>query len=407
MKHHRLERATTAGHQQVPISGMTRTCTLATAGMPRAKRRPRSQHDEGDYNQTLSRWNTTGYWNGQTHNILSISDSTSAAIDFVLFKAWNSPFTPIWTTTQEMCNWINSIRPIDNNSDYETWLGFLANSYNGQTWDSPGWEATKNSYRTNTATVYSAMGGDSYWYGTPPPPQSNNASVSIGAFGFRMPGQIKRVSVNASNTGTTTWSGGGSSSMYRLASQSGSSVVFSAFPQCGGYYNSNADARIYTCSSVAPGTTYTYQLDARAPTSGTSSTLTVRMIQDAVGLFGNTTSSTVGIGTAYCGTAVTQCILNARPDILPFYQNNGWPTSCSNRDSIVNNWCGIDPTACNNLKSGPCAAFNNSCRCSGGSHLGGISIDPNGTFCGYKVCGGDHHIYECQAGWVFSATTCN
>ncbi|MBI2028821.1 hypothetical protein HYT02_00180, partial [Candidatus Gottesmanbacteria bacterium] len=50
------------------------------------------------------------------------------------------------------------------------------------------------------------------------------------------------------------------------------------------------------------------------------------------------------------------CILNNRTDILPFYQQNGWDTSCGNQDAIVNNWCGIDSGACNDLKSNECAS---------------------------------------------------
>lgn len=57
-----------------------------------------------------------------------------------------------------------------------------------------------------------------------------------------------------------------------------------------------------------------------------------------------------------CGTACTQCVLSTRTDILPFYQANGWDTSCSNRDTIVDNWCGIDPSGCNSVKTGACAS---------------------------------------------------
>ena len=238
---------------------------------------------------------------------------------------------------------------------------------------------------------------------------TNNASVSISAPNFVMPGQIQRVTMPATNTGTSTWSGGGSTSMYRLGASTGNGFTFSAFPQCGGYANSVSDARIYTCSSVAPNTSYSYQLDARAPTSGvTSATLSVKMVQDNVAWFGNNATRNIGVGSAYCGTALTQCILYNRPDILPFYQSNGWYTGCSNRDTIVNNWCGIDPTSCNNLKNGACATYNSSCRCYNGSHLGGAAIDPNGTYCGYRVCGGDRHIYTCtSSGWSYAATTCN
>jgi hypothetical protein len=185
-------------------------------------------------------------------------------------------------------------------------------------------------------------------------------------------------------------------------------VVFSAFPQCGGYSVAPNNGRVYLCSNVGPGGTYDFQIDARAPVSATSAKLSTQMVRDGVAFFGENQKWTVHVGTAFCGTACTQCILDARPDILPFYAASGWNTSCGNRDAIVNNWCsGLDPNACNSLKSGQCSAFCNSCRCSFGKHLDGTSIDPNGTFCGYKVCGMDLQIYECRSGgWVGLGTSC-
>jgi hypothetical protein len=61
-------------------------------------------------------------------------------------------------------------------------------------------------------------------------------------------------------------------------------------------------------------------------------------------------------GTGGCGSPCTQCVLGARTDILPFYRQNGWDTGCGNRDAIVANWCGIDPSGCNAVKTGTCAA---------------------------------------------------
>jgi len=57
-----------------------------------------------------------------------------------------------------------------------------------------------------------------------------------------------------------------------------------------------------------------------------------------------------------CGSTCTACVLAIRTDILPFYADNGWDTSCGNHDNILSNWCGIDPTGCHDVKSGPCAA---------------------------------------------------
>lgn len=54
------------------------------------------------------------------------------------------------------------------------------------------------------------------------------------------------------------------------------------------------------------------------------------------------------------GNSCADCILNNRSDILPFYQQNGWDISCSNQVNIVNNWCGIDPNGCQNVKNTVC-----------------------------------------------------
>jgi hypothetical protein len=41
------------------------------------------------------------------------------------------------------------------------------------------------------------------------------------------------------------------------------------------------------------------------------------------------------------GTPLTECILGLRPDVIPFYQQNGW--DITQRDAIVSNWSGIAP----------------------------------------------------------------
>lgn len=249
-----------------------------------------------------------------------------------------------------------------------------------------------------------------FWLDSAPPAAPNNASVALsGVPAFMMPGQILRFQAPVTNTGSNTWSGSGSANWYRLGANGSNSFLFSAFPQCGGYFGSALNARVYTCSTVAPNSNYTYQVDARAPTSGSQAVFQARMVRDGVEWFGNSPSRTVGLGQTNCGTAVTQCILHHRPDILPFYQANGWNTACWNRDAIVNNWCGIAAGDCNALRTGSCASFNNACRCSGGLHLGHIAIDVNGTFCNYRVCGTDQRIYSCSTGntWVNTGQTCN
>ncbi|HSX60406.1 MAG TPA: hypothetical protein VLF18_09430 [Tahibacter sp.] len=251
-----------------------------------------------------------------------------------------------------------------------------------------------------------------YWLDSQPsivlPPR--NASVSYsGIPAFMMPGDIRRFSANVTNTGAETWTGSGSANWFRFGAVGVNGFTFSAFPQCGGYANSVLDARIYTCGNVGNNQSTQYQVDARAPTSGSSATFHGRMVRDGVEWFGASPQQAVSLGQAYCGTALSQCILNARSDILPFYQGNGWNTACWNRDAIVANWCGIDPAGCNALKSSSCATFNNSCRCSGGTHLGGAAIDSNGTYCGFQHCGTTRRIYTCSAGNIWSDTgrSCN
>jgi hypothetical protein len=49
-----------------------------------------------------------------------------------------------------------------------------------------------------------------------------------------------------------------------------------------------------------------------------------------------------------------------------------------------------------------------SCRCSGGSDDQGRAIDPNATECGYRVCGSDHQFYDCKStGWTGTSQACS
>ncbi|PTL81995.1 hypothetical protein DAT35_19470 [Vitiosangium sp. GDMCC 1.1324] len=237
----------------------------------------------------------------------------------------------------------------------------------------------------------------------------NSATLQVATVpSFVMPGQIFRMNVQARNTGTTSWSGQGQNSSYRLGATTHNSFNLSIYPQCGGYFVDNTNARVYTCSDVNPGEAYTYSFDVRAPTSPvTQPKFEVRMVQEQVEGFGDTVSLDVAVGQAWCGSALTQCILNANPGILANYQN----TSCGNRDNIVNDWCSnIDPIGCDNLKlgTGICTRYNSPCRCAHGDHLGRIAIDPNGTYCGYRVCGNDNRVYECKTSntWAYIGTWC-
>ncbi|XXX81278.1 hypothetical protein WMF30_21190 [Sorangium sp. So ce134] len=255
------------------------------------------QFDELTYTQTLNKWTTSGYWNGQTHDILSVAGSISAAIDFVLFKAWYSSYTPYFSSYQAMYTWINSIRPVNGNADYENWLGFLANSYNGQSWGHPDWSTTKEKYRTSTAYVYTAMGGDSYWYGSPPPPPPPPPCGS---------------------------------SCTQCVLQQRTDVL--PFYQASGWDTScgNRNALVTNWCGIDPGGCVTVKSSSTCQASC--------------------------IAQGSCGNACTACVLQQRTDILPFYQGNGWDTSCGNRNAVVTNWCSLDPSGCAAVKSG------NACR---------------------------------------------
>ncbi len=105
-------------------------------------------------------------------------------------------------------------------------------------------------------------------------------------------------------------------------------------------------------------------------------------ILDAISANQSLEKEIASVSTRSCGSPCTQCVLNTRTDILPFYQKNGWDTSCSNRDNIVANWCRIDPLGCNQVKSGAC---NSSCN---------STVDP---FC-IASCGCDAQGNNCNFG---------
>lgn len=52
-----------------------------------------------------------------------------------------------------------------------------------------------------------------------------------------------------------------------------------------------------------------------------------------------------------CSGKCSQCIIEKRQDILPFYQENGWNTVCENYNKITDDWCNIDPRGCGAVKS--------------------------------------------------------
>lgn len=60
-------------------------------------------------------------------------------------------------------------------------------------------------------------------------------------------------------------------------------------------------------------------------------------------------------------SSLSKCIIQNRPDILPFYKSNGWNTSENNWDNIIANWCSIDPSGC--------AAEKAKCQSGGSSNV--------------------------------------
>ncbi len=94
-----------------------------------------------------------------------------------------------------------------------------------------------------------------------------------------------------------------------------------------------------------------------------------------------------------CGSACTRCVLENRPDILPFYAANGWDTDCHNRDNIISNWCTIDPLGCDEIRTGVCSASCDSSTVGGCDN--GVPI--YGTACKNQ---GDLVEYVCLPGSV-------
>ena len=187
------------------------------------------QFDEGTYSQTLAKWTTSGYWNGQTRDVLDLQGNIAASIDFVLFKAWASYYTPAFASYQAMYDWINGIRPVDGNAEYERWLGFLANSYNGLAWNSSGWSTVKETYRSGTRTMYTTLGGDAYWYAT-----STNTPPAT-------PTSIAATALDSSRI-QVTWA------------ESSNQTGFYVYDGVSFVRIDNASARSYVWTGLAPGT---------------------------------------------------------------------------------------------------------------------------------------------------------
>ncbi len=152
--------ATACGGGAILAGGWDGTCDQGGLGM--------FQFDNGTQWQTRNFWLNTGMWplnQRRHHDVADLNGNIRASIDFVLWKAWYSGFTPYFGSQQAMYDWVNSIRPIPGDPDFERWLGFLAHNYNGQSLYTAGWYEVKTKYRNATTSVYNDLGGDDFWYG--------------------------------------------------------------------------------------------------------------------------------------------------------------------------------------------------------------------------------------------------
>lgn len=136
-------------------------------------------------------------------------------------------------------------------------------------------------------------------------------------------------------------------------------------PQPGEAIQARAIRRVFSCTTDAPpipweqqgyyatGTNFSLQtaLPSQNPTTQPTNQPTIQPTATP------TEPSQPNNPQVCSGNSCNDCILNNRKDILPYYRDKGgWDISCSNQTNIVNNWCGIDPTGCNNVKSNECAS---------------------------------------------------
>jgi hypothetical protein len=79
---------------------------------------------------------------------------------------------------------------------------------------------------------------------------------------------------------------------------------------------------------------------------------------DPTSFYGLTTGACASActGSAFCGSGCTQCVFGHRADLIPFYKMNNWAINCGNLDNIIANWCGIDPAGCSAVKTGACVS---------------------------------------------------
>jgi len=112
------------------------------------------------------------------------------------------------------------------------------------------------------------------------------------------PGETRPVTVRVQNTGSAAWTAG---ELFRLGAGPTNTVTWGGFP-CGGFSNSATDARVYLCSSVAPGAVYAFTFNVTAPANGPA-VLSVQMVKELVAWFGERRDWSIPQGNT-CSQAV-------------------------------------------------------------------------------------------------------
>jgi hypothetical protein len=134
----------------------------------------------------------------------------------------------------------------------------------------------------------------------------NNATIEAAIVPSSLaPTATAEVQITVRNTGTTTWP---AQSAFRLATTSSNGVKWLNWA-CGGYFNTKKDARVYTCTTTAPGQSHVYKFKIKMPGSATGSrSLSVQMVQDGVAFFGQPRSWPITVIASSLPDVVVQSV---------------------------------------------------------------------------------------------------
>ncbi len=108
------------------------------------------QFDAGTYSQTISQYG---------RNIVTLEGNTNEVVPYLVTRAVES--VPGINTDQEALAWMNSIRPIDGDPEFEKWLEFISWRFNG----CKGCTSQENKYRKGTHQVEREKGVE-FWGNT-------------------------------------------------------------------------------------------------------------------------------------------------------------------------------------------------------------------------------------------------